>query len=258
MVPLSDISNSVKLSSGPKLEYEAHSPPKTIGSPARLGGSPTRLGRSPSRVSPFKGPRATMTDQEIFATTPRRLAYYKSSSKAQSADRAASAVKKEINFNEMKNTMAPSTQLKSQHTPSRMIQGRKSTHISGSEQPISRASRPLAAMAPILKRKLSPPEEQDDEGNDTDMRTAINTKRNSASARSVLNYLTDSSATTVLNQAKNPSPIKKKRLVNFEKPVDVEPNIKSTVQQDITIELLQQILENQRLILQRLASLEDK
>lgn len=221
MDPLKDISN--KLSSVPKLEYVDTSPPKP-GSP-KLG-SPTRLFQSPARVSPFKGPRALQTDQEIFAVTPRRLAHYRN--KSQSADR--------VSFSEMTG-MAPS--LRVTQTPSRMISSKKA--VSQSEQPKSRLLKPtLASQAkslerPILKRRLSPPTELNED--DTDIRTLINTHENAKSARSVIEYLHDT-------EPSSPQP-RKKRSVNFEDP-------------DETSRLLYQILENQQLILQRLQALEDK
>jgi hypothetical protein len=194
-----------------------------------------------------------MTDQEIFNMTPRRLAYYKN--KSQSADRAAGMVRHEISFASMK---PASMTLKMNQTPSRMVSSKK--NLSLSEQPISRlnkfpaskkVSEPSTSLLnslttrPILKRKLSPQEKMDDdENNDTDLRTQLNTQRNTGSARSNMRYLLSSNS--------GPSPPGKRRLVTFEK-VPEQPE-----RQDETIRLLQEILKNQSLILQRLEALENR
>jgi hypothetical protein len=194
-----------------------------------------------------------MTDQEIFNMTPRRLAYYRS--KVQSADRAAGVVRHDISFASMK---PASVTLKMNQTPSRMVSSKK--NLSLSEQPISRHNKSMASKKvcepstsllnsltskPILKRKLSPPAKMnDDENNDTDLRTQLNTQRNTGSARSNMRYLLSSNS--------DPSPPEKKRLVTFET-VQEQPE-----QQDETIRLLQEILKNQSLILQRLEVLENR
>lgn len=245
MNPLQEVSNN-KMLQIPKLDFRERSPPKTLG-------SPTRLLHSASRVSPFKGSKAHMTDKEIFATSPKRLG-------------SSSVKRNQVTLSEMRTTLAPSVSMRKQfeQTPSRMISGRRNgIH---SEQPASRIQRPtmsslrrmvnpssvpLSGNANLSKENLATPKEEDESVDSTDMRTLINTKRNAESARSVLKYL----------KSEEQSPKRKKqRLVNFDSKihlVDEAPD--STISsQNQTIELLQKILENQKLILERLSALENK
>lgn len=275
MGPLKDSTNTLR--HVPVLEFSSRSPPKLLSSPTRR--SPAKddpMNKPPGRVSPFKGTKANMTADQIFATTPRRVM----NSKAQSVDRshafpppvptfvaptvASSSKAGAITFD----SLMPMASSKLKHaTPSRMITSNKKRAGSQSDQPISRVANRSSSLEKdpasnnlmdsftqrsILKRKLTPPAEENDTSmneSEMDLTTSLNTMKNAESAKNVMKFL----------KAEATQP-RKKRAVTFERNGAtnlVETTDSNTISDESDMKMvLRQILKNQEKILERLAIVE--